>query len=169
MINVLSTASNTQKQIVEAQAEETWGELKIVVHREMFDLRELPFLVAISDTGDVLGYCYYRFSTETEIEIMAVETMLKNSGVGSKLIESMIELAKHRGCKRLYLTTTNDNICAIRYYQRRGFSICGIRLNELDYSRELKPSITLTGDNDIPIMHEIEFEISLESVKKEKL
>ncbi|MCL2093726.1 MAG: GNAT family N-acetyltransferase, partial [Treponema sp.] len=64
-------------------------------------------------------------------------------------------------CKRVYVQTTNDNCHAFRFYQRRGFTICAVRLNELDYSRKLIPEIPLIGDNDIPALHEIEFEMAL--------
>jgi len=39
--------------------------------------------------------------------------------------------------------------------------MCAIRLNELDFSRELKPTIPLIGEDDIPLLHEIEFEMVL--------
>jgi len=57
--------------------------------------------------------------------------------------------------------TTNDNCHAFRFYQRRGFTICAVRLNELDYSRKLIPAIPLIGDDNIPALHEIEFEMAL--------
>ena len=160
-MKTIPVTTDIQKQIVEAQASETWDGLRIVVHRELFDLRELPCLIAVFGNCEVFGYCYYRFSNETEIEIMTIEAMRKNSGVGSLLIGAIVELAKSSGCHRLYLQTTNDNTNAMRFYQRQGFSMCELRLNELDYSRKLKPSIPLVGDDDIPLMHEIEFEMIL--------
>lgn len=57
------------------------------------------------------------------------------------------------------MITTNDNINAIRFYQKRGFDMAGFFRNALDVSRRLKPEIPLIGENSIPLRHEIEFEM----------
>jgi len=126
----------------------------------LFDLRDLPCLIALSEEQEILGYCYYRFSNN-ECEIMNIEALKKNVGVGSALIIAVKEIANAQNCNRLYLTTTNDNTNAFRFYQRRGFTMCAVRWNELDYSRKLIPEIPLIGDDDIPALHEIEFEMAL--------
>lgn len=59
------------------------------------------------------------------------------------------------------LITTNDNINAIRFYQKRGFDMARLFRNALEASRRLKPEIPLLGENDIPLRHEIEFELLL--------
>jgi ribosomal protein S18 acetylase RimI-like enzyme len=87
--------------------------------------------------------------------------MQQNIGIGTALIKRVEELVYSKNCTRIYLTTTNDNINALRFYQRYGFVMCAIRLNELDYSRKIIPAIPLIGDNDIPVLHEIEFEMIL--------
>jgi len=149
------------RQSVESLARETWGGLLIAAHRELYDLSELPCFIAVSESGEPLGYCYYRFS-EDECEIMALESMREKMGVGFALINAVHEAVLSQGCHRLYLLTTNDNIHAIGYYQRRGFSMCAIRFDELEYSRKLKPGIPLIGDNGIPLRHEIEFEMKID-------
>jgi len=136
------------------------GGLQIAIHRELFDFRELPCFIALSDSQELLGYCYYRF-VNSECEIMAIESMQQNIGIGTALIKRVEELVYSKNCTRIYLTTTNDNINALRFYQRYGFVMCAIRLNELDYSRKIIPAIPLIGDNDIPVLHEIEFEMIL--------
>jgi len=37
--------------------------------------------------------------------------------------------------------------------------MCTVKWNEFDYLRTIKPTIPLTGDDDIPLQHEIELEI----------
>jgi ribosomal protein S18 acetylase RimI-like enzyme len=56
------------------------------------------------------------------------------------------------------LTTTNDNVDALRFYQRRGFRLCGLRIGQVQQSRELKPEIPLTGAYGIPLTDELELE-----------
>jgi GNAT superfamily N-acetyltransferase len=145
---------------VERIAVDSWGGIHVAVHRELYDLREMPCFIAVSDEKELLGYCYYR-SADYACEIMAIESVKQNIGVGSALIKAVQEKAKDEGCERVYLQTTNDNAHAFRFYQRRGFSISAFRFNELDYSRKLKPTIPLLGEDDIPLLHEIEFELAL--------
>ncbi|GAE90166.1 acetyltransferase [Acetivibrio straminisolvens JCM 21531] len=59
------------------------------------------------------------------------------------------------------MITTNDNTRAIRYYQKRGFNLCNIYLNSVNEARKIKPQIPLHGYDNIPILHEIEFEMLL--------
>ena len=54
------------------------------------------------------------------------------------------------------LTTTNDNIDALRFYQRRGFRMSALRPGVIDRSRLHKPEIPRTGDYGIPLRDEID-------------
>ena len=150
----------TDKYRVETEriAAGTWGSIHVAAHHELFDLRDLPCFIAVSDEHKVIGYCYYRFA-DNECEIMAIEAVTPNNGVGSALIMAVITEAENENCKRVYVNTSNDNTHALRFYQRCGFAICTVRWNEFDYLRTIKPTIPLTGDDDIPLQHEIELEI----------
>ena len=75
------------------------------------------------------------------------------------MIEAAIQTAKAHQCRRVWLITTNDNIQAIRFYQKRGMVITAVHVNALKHSRTLKPEIPLIGNDGIPIRDEIEFEI----------
>ena len=86
---------------------------------------------------------------------------MENRGIGSALIRSVMDIAGKSGCSRVWLITTNDNIHAIRYYQRFGFALKGVYIDALDESRKLKPSIPQLGNENIPIQHEFEFSYTL--------
>ena len=61
---------------------------------------------------------------------------------GDALIEAAGQLARRRGCARLRVITTNDNVDALRFYQRRGFCLVAVRCRAVDRSRAtLKPEI----------------------------
>ncbi len=139
----------------------SWGGYAVAVHRELFDLRKLPCLLALSDEGEILGYCYYRFANR-ECEIMLLESIRQNTGAGTALLQMVRALAEAQNCARIYLQTSNDNTHALRFYQRQGFAMCAVRWNDYDYLRALKPSIPQIGENGIPISHEIEFEMTLQ-------
>jgi ribosomal protein S18 acetylase RimI-like enzyme len=57
--------------------------------------------------------------------------------------------------------TTNDNLDALRFYQRRGFRITKVHTDALKESRRLKSEIPETGLYEIPICDEIELERDL--------
>ena len=58
--------------------------------------------------------------------------------------------------------TTNDNLDALRFYQRRGFRLVALRPGAVDESRvSLKPQIGVSGDFEIPLRDELELELRL--------
>lgn len=66
-------------------------------------------------------------------------------------------VARQAGCTRLWLVTTNDNVDALRFYQRRGFTLTALRTHAVTYSRQvLKPGIPVTGSYGIELRDELE-------------
>ena len=57
--------------------------------------------------------------------------------------------------------TTNDNLRALRFYQRRGFRLKELRPGAVNDARRLKPQIPLYGADGIPMRDEIELIASL--------
>lgn len=49
------------------------------------------------------------------------------------------------------MATTNDNAAALRFYQRRGFRLVRVELNQLDRVRALKPGLPTTGKDGLPL------------------
>ena len=82
-------------------------------------------------------------------------------GVGTSLLSEVIKVAEGAGCKRVCLTTTNDNIKALEFYQNRGFALVAIHRGAVDRARTIKPSIPRVSPAGIPIKDEIELELSL--------
>ena len=71
------------------------------------------------------------------------------------------QAAREAGCGRVWLITTNDNLRALRFYQRRGFRLVAVHPDALERSRELKPSIPEIGLDGIPLRDELELELTL--------
>jgi hypothetical protein len=72
-----------------------------------------------------------------------------------------VQLLQTRGVAVLRLTTTNDNLTALRFYQRRGFRIAAVRPGAVAAARRLKPTIPELGEHGIPIRDEIELALTL--------
>jgi hypothetical protein len=81
--------------------------------------------------------------------------------VGSALLDAAAATARAEGCARLRLITTNDNLDALRFYQRRGFRLVALRPGAVDVARVLKPQIPRTGDFGIAVRDELELEREL--------
>jgi len=139
--------------------ENTWGSPLLAINGKLWDSRTMSGYAAVHDT-DVLGYLLYEFHNGV-CEIMALQSIAQNIGIASTLIESVKKTAKENNVTKVIAQTINDNTHAIRFYQKRGFTIREVRLEVLDVSRKLKPSIPLVGIDGIPLRDEIEFEIEV--------
>ena len=137
-----------------------WGADFCVSRGRIVYAAELPAFIAEGGPGERIGLLTYEI-IGSQCEVVTLDAFEKFSGVGSALMERAIETARASGCQRLWLITTNDNIDAIRFYQRRGLTIAAVHVNAMAHSRALKPSIPLIGNYGIPIRDEVEFELNL--------
>jgi ribosomal protein S18 acetylase RimI-like enzyme len=136
-----------------------WGAELMIVHGEQIYPAEYPGFAAI-DGDKVIGLITYALRG-AECEILTLDSLLEGQGIGSALIDAVRQVAFEKGVHRLWLITTNDNINALRFYQKRGFELVRINRHAVDESRKLKPSIPLLGEFGIPIRDEIELEMRL--------
>jgi len=107
-----------------------------------------------------LGLVTYKVSGD-ELGIISFNSFLKNKGVGTALMKKVIKLARKKALRRIWVSTTNDNLEALKFYQKRGFRIKRVYPDAMDKVRKLKPSIPKIGDNGISLRDEIELEILL--------
>ena len=64
-------------------------------------------------------------------------------------------------CRRVWLTTTNNNVRAFAFYQRFGMDLAAFYRNGVEVSRRVKPSIPPRDAFGVAIAHELEFELIL--------
>lgn len=144
---------------VERRLAESWGSTTIVSRGREHDASELPALLAVIGDEKV-GLATYRLA-DGECELVTLDALRPGQGVGSALLARAAEEAGRRGCRRLWLITTNDNVDALRFYQRRGMRLAAVHRGAVDAARRIKPSIPLIGDHGIPIHDELELELLL--------
>jgi ribosomal protein S18 acetylase RimI-like enzyme len=144
---------------VEALLVERWGSPQVVSRGRLHEPVALPGFVAFRD-GRRVGLLTYSIEGQ-ECEIVTINSLLERCGVGTNLIDAVQRVALEAGCTRLWLITTNDNLEALRFYQRRGFLLVAVHRNAIDDSRKLKPEISTVGLHGIPLRDEIELEIPL--------
>jgi GNAT superfamily N-acetyltransferase len=124
---------------------------------ELVDALAHPHLIA----GDLAGVLTYVIDG-TDCEVLTLHAGPRHTGAGTALLEAVERVAREAGCTRLWLITTNDNVDALRFYQRRGFRLKALHAGAVDDSRaRLKPQISKIGDHGIPLRDELELELLL--------
>jgi N-acetylglutamate synthase-like GNAT family acetyltransferase len=114
-----------------------------------------PVIVA-RENGEVLGVLTYDIVGDA-CEVLTLHCATPWAGIGTRLLEALTLTARERGCRRLWVVTTNDNVDALRFYQRRDFQLTDLRPGAVHNSRQaLKPSIPETGSHGIPLRDELE-------------
>jgi ribosomal protein S18 acetylase RimI-like enzyme len=137
-----------------------WGADFVVTRGRKVYPTDIQGFYAVDNSEKRIGLITFEIIGD-QCEIVTLDAFEKFRGIGTALIEKVREAAIEQGCRRLWLITTNDNLDAIRFYQRRGFTIAAVHVNALAVSRRLKPSIPEVGWHGIPLRDEIEFEMTL--------
>jgi GNAT superfamily N-acetyltransferase len=146
-----------------------WGSTAISSLGVIYPCDTLPALIAEDHDGPV-GLVTYTFrmtgvdggGIRQECEIVTLSSEREGRGIATALLGAVVEIARARGCRRVMLTTTNDNLRAIGFYQKRGWSLVAVHRGAMDRARELKPEIPLIGMNGIRLRDEIELELRLD-------
>jgi N-acetylglutamate synthase-like GNAT family acetyltransferase len=122
---------------------------------ELVDPLEQSALIAERKDGALAGVLTYAIEGD-ECEVRTLHASEQWAGAGTALLKAVEQAAAERGCRRLWVLTTNDNVDALRFYQRRGFRLAALHPGAVDDSRvRLKPEIPETGEYGIPLRDEI--------------
>lgn len=148
--------SSANRDLVNAFIREHWYTTTMIIRGKPIDMTQTEgfFLRDGESIAGLVTYIIY----DTMLEITSLDSLRENQGIGSALVDMVVREAGERGGRKIVLVTTNDNINAIRFYQKRGFDMARLFRNAVDAARKLKPEIPLIGENSIPLHHEIEFE-----------
>lgn len=103
-----------------------FGRTQIVAFGEVIDIDAMPALVAVMSTEPSGALAYRLLGDALHIVALATDPMWQRSGVGAYLLAEAELLARRLNLARLVVATTNDNLPALYFYQRRGY-----RLTEL--------------------------------------
>jgi peroxiredoxin/predicted N-acetyltransferase YhbS len=138
-----------------------WGGAGIWSLGRMIRADQIPGFVARIN-GDPAGLVTYSVDPGGyQCEVVTLSTRLEGRGVGERLLEAAVDAARDAECSRAYLTTTNDNLRAIGFYQKRGWRLSALHKANVDEARARHPVIPVMGLNGIPLRDEIELEMWL--------
>ncbi|RLI06323.1 GNAT family N-acetyltransferase [Candidatus Bathyarchaeota archaeon] len=155
MIRIV-TLTDTDRQWVRQFLRERWAGPEIVTRGVVHDASQLPGFVAWQGTERV-GLVTYRIAAG-ECELVTLDALVQWRGIGTLLQAEVEKVAWTIGCHRIWLITTNDNMDALRFYQRRGYRLVAVYPDALVESRKLKSKIPEIGLYGIPLRDEIELE-----------
>lgn len=132
---------------------DAWGSSKMVISTGTYDCATLDGFVW-SEAQVIIGLVTYVIR-EDELEIISLDSLQEKRGIGSALLDEVERVAKQHQLERLSLITTNDNLVALAFYQRRGWRFARIIPGAVDAARLHKPSIPVIGEHRIPLHDEI--------------
>ncbi len=133
---------------------EQWGSSEMVISTGVYDCARLDGFIA-KEEQQIVGLVTFEIRHE-ECEIISLDSLVEGKGIGSQLIAEVEKVANKLGCEQVKLITTNDNLHALRFYQKRGYVLSRLYPNALEKARERKPSIPYIGNDGIPLRDELE-------------
>ncbi|MHA7776998.1 GNAT family N-acetyltransferase [Roseibium sp. M-1] len=152
---IIRRINESDKNAVFQLLADRWAGPEMLLDGEIIDASALPGYVAY-DGNDLVGLVTL-IKRDDEWEILTLDSLNRWGGTGTQLLDAVIEEARAAGIHRLTVRTSNDNLDAFRFYQRRGFRLERIAQGVIDAEREKKPDIPLRGDYGIEIRDEVLF------------
>ena len=107
--------------------------------------------------GKPTGLITYIISND-ECEITSLISLIEGRGIGTKLLQKLEDHAQAQGCRKIWVITTNDNLPALGWYQKRGYRLVRVYRDAMNQVRQVKPELAILGMNDIPLRDMIELE-----------
>lgn len=117
--------------------------------------------ILVRRDGRIVAALTYEMTAQG-MEVLTLNSALEGQGIGSMLMLSAIETARRAECGRIWLTTSNDNLKAVSFYQRLGFRIVSVNLDMVDEERRMNPRIPTHGERGVRMRDELVLELVLE-------
>lgn len=137
----------------------TWGSPRVVSRGRVHEPASLPTLVC-EHGGDLLGFAAYEIAAGG-CELVAIAVKRRGEGVGTALFNAVARVARGAGCHHLWVVATNDDVDALRFYQRRGMRLATVHRGAVDEARRLEPEIPTVGEHGIGLHDEVELDLEL--------
>ncbi|MBN7138243.1 hypothetical protein A7A76_03960 [Lysobacter enzymogenes] len=138
---------------IRAFLQRRWGSATIQLDGRAIDAAALPGFIACD--GEAIAGLITLLDESGHCEIVTLDAVRAHAGLGTALVERAAQRARALGLARLLTRTTNDNLDALRFYQRRGFRLHRLVPGAIDLEREADPAIPLLGRHGIPLRDEI--------------
>ncbi|GIO24868.1 GNAT family N-acetyltransferase [Oceanobacillus sp. J11TS1] len=151
--------SDENRQKVIGFFKEHWDGSEMVISSGVYYCDSLDGFI-FEENHKVLGLVTYVIHGN-EAEVISLDSICEGRGIGSLLMAEVEKRLQLYGVKLISLVTTNDNLNALKFYQKRGYKIEAVFTDAVKKAREIKSSIPLIGNDGIPINDEIKLVKSL--------
>ena len=159
MIENIERISNETRDLANQFFIDNWFSTDMSIRGEIIDGTKLDGFL-LQEENTIIGLVTYTFFGDI-CEIVSLDSKRENIGIGSALLKEIEKIAIDNNCKKMRLITTNDNMRALQFYQKRGYCLTKLYPNAMEEVRKVKPNVPALGDNDIPLRDEIELEKQL--------
>jgi len=131
-----------------------WGGITMVSRGVVYHVDALSSLLASTDSGEIVGAITFAIYGE-DAELVSLNALVEGQGIGSTLLCTIEQEVRPLGVRHIHLVTSNDNLRALGFYQKRGYRLTALYPGAIDLARQIKPSIPLIAENGIPIHDEV--------------
>lgn len=159
MIDKIEKITDKTRELVNQFFLENWYSTDMSIRGEIIDGTKVDGFL-LQEDNKIIGLVTYTFFGDI-CEIVSLDCKKENMGIGTALLKEIEKVAINNNCKKMRLVTTNDNLRALQFYQKRGYYLTRLYTNAMDEVRKVKPNVPLLGENDIPLRDEIELEKQL--------
>ena len=129
-----------------------WGEEEQLTFDRKFIVTELPTYVAKKSGNNIIGFVSFaEMRNAIVIVALGILPQYQNAGVGKSLIEKVEAETRRLGKKKLLVSTSNDDLPALAFYQFLGFQIYEVKPNVIAE----KHGMVLKGIGGLPIRDEL--------------
>ena len=130
-----------------------WGGRTMISRGTAYRLDQLKARIAIID-GNPVGLVTWHMK-ESEAEIISLNALIERQGIGTALLQAAEENILAARKQKVVLVTSNDNLLALAFYQKRGYHLTEVLVGSIDAAREKKPGIPAIANNGIGIHDEL--------------
>jgi len=134
-----------------------WGEQELLTFDRVFRVAELPAFVA-KVGKEVVGFVSFA-GIQDDLIVVALGMLpeYQGFGIGSSLIAKVEGEARRLGSKRILVSTSNDDLPALAFYQSSGFQIYEVKPNVIAE----KHRGVLRGIGNLPVRDELRLQKSV--------
>jgi ribosomal protein S18 acetylase RimI-like enzyme len=126
---VKKAMSEEERNVIRDFVTRFWGEQEQLTFNSQFVVTELPAYVA-KTSDKIIGFVSFAEADDAIIVVaLGVLPRYQCSGVGRRLLERVEDEAVKMRRKRLLVSTSNDDLPALAFYQAIGFQIYEVKPN----------------------------------------
>ncbi|NWG11873.1 GNAT family N-acetyltransferase [Candidatus Bathyarchaeota archaeon] len=156
---ITKATTDKEKSQIQKLVKQFWGEPQQLTFNKTYTITNLPTYIAKTRQNSIIGFITYtQTKNATLIIALAIHPQHQNKGIAKRLIAKIETEAKQQKKKRLLVSTSNDDLPALAFYQHLGFQTTQIKPNVIAQ----KHGTTLKGIGGLPIRDEIRLQKTIE-------